>query len=104
MKISDKKKDRISEQILAFLYSVSPKPVFTFHIAQEVARDEEFVKNLLLELREKNLITEIRKNPEGKPYLKRSRWMLSNAAYNVYRSAGSQENRPAEDKVYTKTG
>ncbi|MEK6820472.1 MAG: hypothetical protein AABX71_02055 [Nanoarchaeota archaeon] len=103
MKISDKKKDRISEQILAFLYSVSPKPVFTFHIAMEVARDEEFVKNLLLELREKNLITEIRKNPEGKPYLKRSRWRLSDAAYNAYRSAGNQENKPIADKTYIKT-
>ena len=40
MKISDKKRDKISEQILAFLYSISLKPAFTSHIAQEVARDE----------------------------------------------------------------
>jgi len=103
MKISDKKKDKISEQILAFLYSVSPKPVFTFHIAQEIARDEEFVKNLLLELKEKSLITEIRKNPEGKLYLRRSRWKMSDAAYNAYRNAGSQDNRLTANKAYTKT-
>ena len=80
MKISDKKKDKISEQILAFLYSVSMKSVFTSHIAREIARDEEFVKNLLAALKKKNLVTEIRKNPKGKDYLKRSRWKLSDAA------------------------
>ena len=61
MKISEKKKDRISEQILALLYSSSPKPVFTFYIAQEIARDEEFVKNLLIGLKKKNLVIEIKK-------------------------------------------
>lgn len=87
MKISDKKRDKISEQILAFLYSVSPKPVFTFHIAQEVARDEEFVKSLLHGLKKKNLVVEVRKNPKGKQYLKRSRWKLSDAAYSAYKKA-----------------
>ena len=70
MKISDKKKDKISEQILAILYSLSLKPAFTSHIAQEVARDEEFVKNILIDLKKKGLISEIKKNPEGKQYLK----------------------------------
>ncbi len=102
MKLSDKKKERISEQILAFLYSVSPKSVFTFHIAQEVARDEEFVKNLLLELREKNLITEVKKNPDGKPYLKRSRWRLSDAAYDVYRNK-NYDRADNIGKEYTET-
>jgi len=91
MKISEKKRDKISEQILAFLYTSSPKPVFTFYIAQEVARDEEFVKNLLISLKKKNLVSEIKKNPDGKPYLKRSRWKLSDAAYIAYKNAGSQE-------------
>lgn len=92
MKISDAKKDRISEQILAFLYSTSPKPAFTYYIAREIARDEEFVKNLLLELKQKGLIAEIRKNPQGEQYLKRSRWKLSDAAYQAYKG-----------KTYTET-
>jgi len=37
MKISKEKKEKISEQILAFLYSINPKPSFTSHIAQELA-------------------------------------------------------------------
>jgi len=103
MKISDKKKDKISEQILAFLYSLSMRPAFTSHIAREVARDEEFVKDLLTELKKKNLVAEIRKNPKGEQYLKRSRWKLSDAAYRAYKSAGNQENKLETDEAYIKT-
>jgi hypothetical protein len=85
MKISLEKKEKISEQILAFLYSVSPKPVFTVVIAKEMARDEEFVKKLLIELRNKALVVEIKKNPSGTPYIKRSRWKLSEQAYSYYK-------------------
>jgi len=86
MKISQEKRGKISEQVLALLYSIAPKPIFTFHIAKETARDEEFVKKLLLELKKKNLVTEIKKNPKGKVYLRRSRWKLSDAAYNAYKN------------------
>ena len=84
MKISSEKREKISEQILAFLYSISPKPVFTSHIAKEIARDEEFTKNILLGLKKKSLIVEIKKNPNGNLYLKRSRWKLSDNAYKAY--------------------
>ena len=85
MRISEKKREKISEQILAFLYSISPKSVFTFNIAQEIARDEEFVKQLLSKLRSQNLVTEIRKNPKGVPYMRRSRWKLGDLAYRAYK-------------------
>jgi len=85
MRISEKKREKISEQILALLYSINPKSIFTYHIAQEIARDEEFVKKLLLELKKKKLIIEIKMNPKGIPYLKRSRWKLSNVAYQAYK-------------------
>ena len=84
MKISEKKREKISEQILAFLYSVSPKLLFTSQIAQEIARDEEFIKKLLLELNKKNLVVEITKNPKGVSYLKRLRWKISDVAYQAY--------------------
>jgi len=86
MKISLQKKEKIYEQILLFLYSVSPKPQFTLNIAEELARDEEFVKSLLFSLKKKGLVQEIKKNPEGIPYLKRSRWILSEKAYLIYKS------------------
>jgi len=92
MRISEQKKEKIYEQILASLYSVSPKPLFTLNIAKEIARDEEFVKFLLLELKKKELVIEIKKNPKGLPYTKRSRWKLSDSAYKVYKS--HQNNQP----------
>ncbi|MEK6833530.1 MAG: hypothetical protein AABY32_05785 [Nanoarchaeota archaeon] len=85
MYISKEKKEKISEQILACLYSVNPKPLFTFHIAKEIARDEEFVKKLLIELKKKDFVVKVTKNPKGKDYLKRSRWKLSEKIYILYK-------------------
>jgi len=86
MKISYIKKEKISEQILAHLYSISPQPSFTAHIAREIARDEEFVKVLLKNLKKKNLVIEIKKSPKGIEYKRRSRWKLSEQAYRTYQS------------------
>lgn len=87
MKISKQKREKISEQILAHLFSKNPQTIFTSYIAQEIARDEEFVKKMLIELKEKKLVLEIKKNKEGIDYLRRSRWKLSNEAYNLYKEA-----------------
>ena len=90
MKISEEKKEKISEQILALLYSVSPRLLFTSYIAKELARDEEFIKRLLLELKGKNLVIKVTKNPKGVPYLKRLRWKISDVAYQAYKGHQSQ--------------
>jgi len=92
MKISDKKKEKICEQILSLLYSVSPKQIFTINIAQEIARDEEFVKKLLLNLKDKNLVVEVKKNPLGKAYIRRSRWRLNDKVYDFYKNKNSLSN------------
>ena len=86
MKISEKKKEKIFEQILALLYEFNPKSLFTSQIAQEIARDEEFIKKLLLELKKKNLVIEIKKTPQGKIYIRRSRWNLSDITYKTYKN------------------
>lgn len=85
MKISREKRDKICEQILSYLYSVSPKPIFTSYIAKEIARDEEFTKDLLEELKKKFLVKKVKKNPEGMKYLRRTRWQLSREAYKAYK-------------------
>jgi len=85
MEISDKNKQKISEQILAYLYSITPRAVFTVQIAQELVRDEEFVKQLLIDLKKKGLVIDINKNSKGIPYLKRKRWQLSDKAYSAYK-------------------
>lgn len=86
MKISQEKKDKISEQILALLYSKSPQAIFTSHIAKEIARDEEFTKKILIMLKDKNLVKEIKKNPHGKAYFKRSRWVMGELVYDAYKN------------------
>lgn len=83
-KISEKKKQKIAEQILHYLFSISPEAVHTNKIADEIARDEEFTKFLLEDLKLKSFILEINKNPDGKAYDKRQRWRLSDAAFNAY--------------------
>jgi hypothetical protein len=86
MRISKEKREKISEQILALLFSNSPKLLFTFDIAKEIARDEEFVKELLLGMKRKSLVAEVKKNPEGISYKRRIRWKLSDRAYKAYKS------------------
>jgi hypothetical protein len=96
MKISTQKKEKIYEQILALLYTNSPKSLFTMNIAKEIARDEEFIKSLLLDLKKKGLIIEIKKSSEGIPYLRRSRWTLSDLTYQAYKKHQLNINNPQE--------
>ncbi|HJZ19275.1 MAG TPA: hypothetical protein VJ208_04165 [Candidatus Nanoarchaeia archaeon] len=92
MRISREKKDRISEQILAFLYASYPQMVFTSNIAREIARDEEFVKSLLLGLKKKNLVVEVKKNQKGVDYSRRLRWKLGDEVYAAYKKHQQQNN------------
>jgi hypothetical protein len=86
MKLSQDKKNRIIEQILSLLYHSFPNQPFTAEIARELARDEEFVKRLLFELKEKLLVVAITKNNKGEPFSRRLKWRLSNKVYEVYKS------------------
>jgi len=92
MKISAEKRERISEQILATLFMNSPKPLFTFYIAKDIARDEEFVKDLLEDLKKKGLVVKVDKNPKGISYKRRARWKMSNEAYNAYKKKAETNN------------
>lgn len=84
-KISNQKIEKICTQILSYLYSIFPRQVFTFDIAKELARDEEFIKKLMLDLEKKELVVKIDKNSLGYKYLKRLRWRISNKAYDIYK-------------------
>jgi len=86
-RISEEKVEKISEQILSYLYGVFPRLVFTVDVARELARDEEFVKRLLLGLEKKGAVVRVGKNSEGRVYLKRMRWRISNRAHAVYAAA-----------------
>ena len=83
-KLSDKKREKISENILSLLYHSFPNPLFTSKIADEAIRDEEFTKSLLKELEKKGLVELILKNHKGIKYSRRMRWRLSNKAHKIY--------------------
>lgn len=91
-KISKEKRDKISEQILNYLFQSSPQAKFTSDIAREIARDEEFVKLLLQGLKNKKLVVEINKNSSGNSYLRRQRWRLSEGAHSVFSKHQSQNS------------
>jgi len=82
--ISQAKRDKISEQILHYLFTVSPDSRFTAEVAKEIARDEEFTKALLQQMQKHKLVIEINKNKTGKEYLRRQRWRLSDNVYSVF--------------------
>lgn len=86
MKLSNDKKDKIKEQILSYLFHSFPDEPFTAQIAKEIIRDEEFVKRILFELKEKGFIVAIRKNKNGAAFSRRVRWRLSNQVYDIYKS------------------
>ncbi|MDP3881544.1 MAG: hypothetical protein Q8Q31_01560 [Nanoarchaeota archaeon] len=100
-KISQSKKDKICEQILHYLFTVSPESRFTVDIAREIARDEEFTKSLLLSLQEKKAVIQINKNFKGQDYSKRQRWRLSNEAFDVYkRHQSTSRNSINHNNIY----
>lgn len=82
--ISQPKIQKIKEQILFHIYNLFPKQVFTSDIARELARDEEFIKKILIQLNKDQLIVRIDKNPKGIKYSRRRRWRLSNQAHIAY--------------------
>jgi len=86
MRLSKEKKNKITEQILSFLYQSFPNQPFTAEIAREIARDEEFIKKILLELKEKNFVILIKKNKKGELFSRRIKWRLTNQVYDIYHS------------------
>ncbi len=85
-RISKIKEEKIQESILGILFQESPNAIFTYDVAKELARDEEYTKKLLESMESKKLITGIRKNPRGIEYSRRIRWQMHPEVYNSYKS------------------
>ena len=89
VKISADNKEKIKEHILSLLYHNSPNALFGAEIAREIIRDEEFSKNLLLELEKQKLVTSVNINNKGISYVRRLKWRLTNNAFRAYKEADS---------------
>lgn len=93
MRISVSKEEKIKESIIHLLFEHSPKALFTASIAQNLARDEEYIKKLLLALERKNFVVAVKKNPQGKSYRRRIRWLLDTKIYETYKKINEQRQK-----------
>lgn len=80
--ISEFKKEKIKEDILRILYDNFPKMLWTFEIAEEVIRDDEFCLKLLKNLKAKKLVNLTEESKGGK--IKR-RWGMHKNVYEEYK-------------------
>jgi hypothetical protein len=76
-KISEKKRDKIKGEILRVLYESFPNYLFTNKIADDIARNNEFVLKLLNEMEE---VKWVKKNKK----IARTKWGLTLEIYNQY--------------------
>ena len=84
-RISGAKEEKIKESLLQLLFQNSPKAMFTATLSQELARDEEFIKTIMLKMEQDGLVLPVKRNPHGKLYSRRIRWLLSQKVYEVYK-------------------
>ena len=85
-KISPNTINLLKDDIISILYENNLKPLLTIEIAKELRRDKEFTKRLLLELKEKGILTQIKKNNKGKEYIKRSKWLIKPDIIQTYKN------------------
>jgi predicted transcriptional regulator len=83
-KLSQEKIKKIKEEILSLLYNNNLKPMFTNEVAEHLIRDEEFIKNILLDLKKEGIVTEVSKSQKGQEYRRWRRWALSKKIYGTY--------------------
>lgn len=84
-KISQKKVEKIKEDILSVLFEAGMRGMFTKQIGDEIARNDEFVLKLLSEMEKQNLIKQMRKTKKGTEFIRRKQWTLTNKAYEAYK-------------------
>ncbi|AJF62442.1 MAG: hypothetical protein QT11_C0001G0293 [archaeon GW2011_AR20] len=84
--ISQIKKERLKEEILRIAYENHPAFLYTYQIAEQLIRDDEFILNLLKELKNNDLITCLEES--GGRNIKR-KWGLKKEVYEKYKELSS---------------
>ena len=102
--ISKEKTNKIQEQILYYLFQQFPKQLFTSDIAQELARDEEFIKKIMLDMLKKEFVIKIDKNSQGITYKKRLRWRISNKVYDIYKQKNTKATEITQKTIELEQG
>ena len=91
-RISEEKIKKIKESIISLLFSKFPFSMSTARIARELVRDEEFIKNILLEL-EKEKFLERANN-----HTRKIEWRLSDKVYATYKNLLEKNKFVADGK------
>jgi len=84
--ISKKKVDKIKEDVLSVLFEAGLRGMFTKQISDEIARNDEFVLKLLLDLEKQNIVKQIRNTKKGTQFIRRKQWTMTDKAYETYKT------------------
>ena len=82
-RISEKTFKKIGENVLQVLYDAYPIAFTTTRVAEETARDNEFILKVLTYLEKKGFVTKVVSGKEGQ-YERWMRWKLSKKAKELY--------------------
>lgn len=84
-KISQKKIEKIKEEALSVLFEAGMRGMYTKQISDEIARNDEFILKLLLEMEKQKIVKPIKKTKKGTEFIRRKQWMLTDKAYEAYK-------------------
>lgn len=84
-RISQKKVEKIKEDILSVLFEAGMHGMFTKQIGDEIARNDEFTLKLLQNMEKQEIIKQIIKTKKGAEFIRRKQWMLTDNAYEAYK-------------------
>jgi len=84
-KISQKKIEKIKEDILSTLFEAGMRGMFTKQISEEIARNDEFILKLLIDMEKQKLVKQMIKTKKGTEFIRRKQWTLTNKAYEAYK-------------------
>jgi hypothetical protein len=79
-RISEENKEKIKSSVLRILFDESPKSISARFIAQEEARDKQFILKLLKELEKDKVVENVTAE-----FSRKSFWIMTNEAYKKYR-------------------
>ena len=75
-KLSSRTKQLLKDDVVSVLFEKAPVSLFANEVALEMRRDNEFVKELLLELENVGVVERVEKGVSGRKYRKRMRWRI----------------------------
>tara|TARA_Y100000034_G_scaffold123849_1_gene171208 strand:+ start:307 stop:558 length:252 start_codon:yes stop_codon:yes gene_type:complete len=81
VRLSDKTIELLKEDILSILNENPMKSRFTKEISLELRRDKEFTLRLLLEMKDKNWVEEVRGRGSGSV---RKKWRISDKLFEAW--------------------